>query len=331
MEPTSQIEEVKALALGMGFTACGVARAESIDPSCAVAFREWLDQGRNAGMAYLQNHEDKRLDPRRLLEGAQSVICVALNYYPKQLLSPDQLQFAYYAYGHDYHDVMRSRLGMLASALGMDPLSMGKGRGEAFKLCCDTVPMLDRYWAWRAGLGWIGRNKNLILPHHGSYFFLGEIITTRRFDHYDEPIADHCGTCDRCLRACPTGALTQTDDGQTTLDARRCLSYLTIEHRGDLSPDTASAMGNCIYGCDRCQQACPYNRNARPTDVADFEPTDDFLHMQPKDWQQLTPEQYRRLFRGSAVKRAKYEGLRRNIDAIGIGPIHPSHTTDSPL
>ena len=319
MEPTSQIKEVKALALELGFTSCGVARAERIDPSYAAAFHAWIDEGRHADMAYMQNHADKRLDPRLLLDGAKSVVCVALNYYPKQLLDRSQLQFAYYAYGHDYHDVMCDRLRRLATALGWE-----EGRGDA-KLCCDTVPMLDRYWAWRAGLGWIGRNKNLILPQHGSYFFLGEIITTRVFDHYDEPIANRCGTCDRCLQACPTGALTQNADGQTTLDARRCLSYLTIEHRGELPDEAASAMGNCIYGCDRCQQACPHNRNARPTEVGDFEPTDDFLHMQPSDWQQLSPEQYRHLFRGSAVKRAKYEGLRRNIDAVGTTHSDDAH------
>lgn len=317
MESALEVKKLKALAHNLGFTACGVARAECIGPSHAAAFHAWLDAGQQAGMHYMENYEDKRLDPRRLLEGAQSVISVALNYYPKQLLSQDQYQFAYYAYGKDYHDVMRHRLLQLIQALGLDSSSLAKNRKETFKVCCDTVPMMDRYWAWRAGLGWIGRNKNIILPQRGSYFFLGEIITTRTFDHYDEPMADHCGTCNQCVKTCPTSALTQTDDGQTTLDARRCLSYLTIEHRGQLSAEVAQSMGGCIYGCDRCQQACPHNRFAQPTEVCEFASSDEFLQMQPIDWQQLTPEQYRRLFRGSAVKRAKYEGLLRNIAAVG--------------
>lgn len=329
MEPSLKVDTLKALAHDLGFAACGVARAERIGPAHAAAFRTWLDEGRHAGMAYMQNYEDKRIDPRRLLDGAQSIVSVALNYYPRHLLATDQLQFAYYAYGQDYHDVMRQRLRLLATALGLD-MSTEEGRAETFKLCCDTVPIMDRYWAWRAGLGWIGRNKNLILPHLGSYFFLGEIITTRTFDRYDEPMADHCGTCDLCLKACPTGALTRSADGQTTLDARRCLSYLTIEHRGDLPADAAAAMGNCVYGCDRCQQACPHNRFAQPTDITEFQPTDEFLHMQPDDWQHLTPERYRALFRGSAVKRAKYEGLRRNIEALDIESVQPDDTDTPP-
>lgn len=320
MEPSLEVSTLKTLAHDLGFAACGVARAERIGPAHAAAFLRWIESGRQAGMHYMENHADKRLDPRLLLEGARSVVCVALNYYPGQRLSAGQWQFAYYAYGHDYHDVMRQRLGLLATALGLASPAAEGGRGEGYKLCCDTVPMLDRYWAWRAGLGWIGRNKNLILPHQGSYFFLGEILTTRTFDHYDEPLPDHCGTCHQCLDACPTHALTACADGSTTLDARRCLSYLTIEHRGPLPSGTSSLMGHCIYGCDRCQQACPHNRFARPTDVGEFRPTDDFLHMQPSDWQDLTPERYRSLFRGSAVKRAKFEGLRRNIDAVAAEP-----------
>lgn len=304
-----QASEVARIASEIGFTACGVARAERIDPTHACAFHEWLGEGHHADMHYMANHEDLRLDPRKLLPGAKSIICVALNYYPRHLLSPQQLQFAYYAYGHDYHEVMRRKLRRLASALGLDTDSDAK-------LCCDTVPMLDRYWAWRAGLGWIGRNKNLILPQAGSFFFLGEIITRLSFDRYAEPMSDRCGSCSRCVDACPTGALHQHPSGSTTLDARRCLSYLTIENRSDIPADTASAMGRCIYGCDRCQLACPHNRFATPSDIDEFCPTAEFLAMQPTDWSTLTPERYRSLFKGSAVKRAKFEGLRRNIDHV---------------
>ena len=256
----------------------------------------------------MANNEDKRLDPRLLLPGARSILVVALNYYPVKRLSPSQYQFAYYAYGKDYHDVMRNRLRQLVDSLAPDGFSP-----DTIKLCCDTVPFLDRYWAWRAGLGWIGKNTNLIIPKIGSFCFIGAIITTLPADHYDSPMPDHCGTCERCLQACPTKALCAPH----TLDARRCLSYLTIENRQPIPTAFNAQLSafHSIYGCDCCQQACPHNRLAPPTSVPEFTPSDDFLAMQPDDWHHLTPETYRQLFRGSAVKRAKYEGLIRNIQA----------------
>lgn len=293
---------LKAEASRLGFSACGVARADRVDAATATVFRQWLADDRQGEMHYLENHEDLRFDPRLLFPGARSVVAVALNYFPRQRLRPGQYQFAYYAYGLDYHDVMRRRLSALAQA------ALPEG---AFRVCCDTAPMLDRYWAWKAGLGWTGRNSCLILPHKGSYFFLGEILTTVEFDTYDTPMDDQCGTCDRCLRACPTHALRP----DAPPDARRCLSYLTIENRGDIPADAARRMGTTIYGCDRCQLACPHNRQAQPTAVDDFAPSPDFLAMSPADWRALTPERYREIFRGSAVKRAKYDGLMRNIGA----------------
>lgn len=316
-----QASEVKRLARSHGFSACGLARAGRVDTAHAKAFEAWLDDGRNADMHYMASHADKRMDPRLLLDGAQTVISLALNYYPRILLGNHQLQFAYYAYGHDYHDVVRQRLLQLCADLRLTP-------NIDAKLCCDTVPMLDRYWAWRAGLGWLGRNKNLIIPRAGSYFFLAEIITTRTFDTYDQPLSDHCGTCRRCLDACPTGALQQAADGSTSLDARRCLSYLTIESRSPIPEGAKTAMGSCIYGCDRCQQACPHNVFARPTTVSDFEPRAEFLSMQTADWRQLSREQYQGLFRGSAVKRAKFEGLSRNIAAVVANREMPKKESD---
>ena len=203
-----------------------------------------------------------------------------------------------------------------------------RNEGALFRPCCDTAPMMERYWAWQAGMGWIGKHKNVILPGMGSYFFLGELLTTLSFDCYDEPLPNRCGTCTRCLQACPTGALKQEND-RICFDARRCLSYLTIENRGDIPTDAAQAMGNCIYGCDRCQQACPHNRNAQPTEVEEFRPSAEFMAMQPADWAQLTPEQYRRLFRGSAVKRAKFDGLSRNIQAALHSKAEPTSSDTS--
>ena len=323
MEPSSQIitrEQLKTEAQRLGFSACGVARAEPVDTTHARAFHEWLSSGNHASMSYMENNIDKRLDPRLLLPGAYSIIVVALNYFPRRRLHPSQLQFAYYAYGHDYHDVMRRKLQALADTLTGSNTHQPTS-SPAYKVCCDTVPMLDRYWAWKAGLGWIGKNTNFIIPHAGSFFFLGEIITTCSFDSYDQPMEEHCGSCDRCLRACPTHALTTTpvNQGQSTwgtLDARRCLSYLTIENRDSIPSDLQSALGNYVYGCDRCQLACPYNRFATPTQTDEFTPSDQFLSMTVDDWRQLDVDTYRQLFKGSAVKRAKYEGLLRNIQTV---------------
>lgn len=317
MEQTPQINanNLKAEALRLGFSRCGLARANAVDEAAATAFQQWIAQGQQASMHYMQDNMDKRLDPRLLLPGAKTVMAFALNYFPSQRLSDAQLQFAYYAYGRDYHDAVRQRLRQIAATL---PLLPGIPAEEQVKICCDTVPMLDRYWAVQAGLGWIGKNTNLIIPHAGSYFVLGEIVCTLAADAYDAPMPSHCGTCRLCLDACPTGALCQP----RTLDASRCLSYLTIENRGDLPAHAAQAMGNHIYGCDRCQQACPHNRFAQPTSVEEFAPTPEFLAMTADDWRHLTREQYQRLFKGSAVKRAKFEGLVRNIQAADTEQQH---------
>lgn len=294
-------QKIKAEALRLGFSACGVAKAEPVDAVTAERYHKWLAEGNHASMTYLENNLDKRLDPTLLMPGAKSIISLAMNYYPAQKLRDDQFQFAYYAYGKDYHDVLKQRMRKLLSSTSLNSVNS--------LLCVDTVPILDRYWAYRAGLGWIGKNGCLIIPHAGSFFFLAEILTDIELE-YDTPIENHCGNCHQCLDACPTGALQPH-----TLDARKCLSYLTIEHRGDF-PDNdlvAKATGKGIYGCDRCQLACPHNRFAQPTCVSEFAPSQAFLSMRPDDWKQLTVEQYRTLFKGSAVKRAKYEGLIRNI------------------
>lgn len=293
----------------MGFSACGVAPAAPVDKAVTENFYRWIADGNHAEMGYLANHIEKRLDPTLLMEGAQSVVSVALNYYPTQLLdSSRQYEFAWYAYGQDYHDVMKTRLTDLVKALLADV------EGEVrYRLFCDTAPVLERYWAWRCGLGWIGKNTQLIIPRAGSAFFLGEIILDRAFTAYDKPMKNRCGTCTRCLEACPTGALVKP----YTLEASRCLSYLTIEYRGDtLLAETARAMGNCVYGCDRCQQTCPWMRFARPTEVAEFCPKPEFLQLDYAALQSLSVEDYRQIFRGSAVKRAKYEGLMRNVKAV---------------
>lgn len=314
--PSYDTAVLKSEAARLGFSACGVAVADHVGEKVSAAFNNWLACGFNADMRYMEGNQEKRMDPRLLLPGAKSVVVVAMNYYPSKLIEKGHPQFAYYAYGKDYHDVMKSRLENLASSLGVVDVRYVKEEDDISQkhlglICCDTVPMLDRYWAWRAGLGFIGKNTSLIIPGKGSYFFLGEIITDRSFTSYDQPLEFHCGRCEQCLHACPTGALGEP----YRVDASKCLSYLTIENRGAIPDEYAGKMGDCIYGCDRCQQTCPHNRFAAPTSIEEFEPSEELLSMTADDWKQLTKEEYLRLFRGSAVKRAKYDGFKRNIDA----------------
>lgn len=244
-------------------------------------------------MDYMAGHMDMRLDPRLLVEGVKTIVSVAMNYLPPQRAAGISL----YAQGRDYHDVMRERLKMLMEEIG--------GTGRVF---VDTAPVLERYWAWRSGLGWIGRNHQLIIPGQGSTCFLGELFLTEEADNYDTSLPGGCGDCLRCVDACPTGALTKEG-----MDARQCLSYLTIEHRGALPKGTQ--LKETFYGCDRCQEVCPHLRGACPTAETAYFPSETLLAMTPEDWRGLTVEQYRELFRGSAVKRAKFEGLKRNLDA----------------
>ena len=309
---------LKTIAPRLGFSACGVAPAIPVEEEVADAFRRWIAEGNHADMAYLANNVEKRLNPALLMEGAQSVVSVALNYYPAQLLDAEnQYEFAWYAYGQDYHEVMKARLNELAETLLADV------EGEVhYRVFCDTAPLLERYWAWRCGLGWIGKNTQLIIPRAGSAFFLGEIIFDRPFSDYDKPMVGRCGTCTRCLNACPTQALVRP----YMLDARRCLSYLTIEYRGETLPaEAARAMGNCIYGCDRCQQACPWTRFSRPTEVEEFMPKTEFSSLSRERLQYLTVEEFRHVFRGSAVKRAKYEGLMRNVKAVDSNVLYDTY------
>lgn len=297
-------EQIKAEALRLGFSACGIAPAEEVSPEARQALSNWLSEGRQADMHYMENYFEKRCDPRLLVEGCRSIISVALNYYPEQQLHEDQYQFAWYAYGKDYHDIMRNKLNALFSFINTNITPVN---GRVF---CDTAPLLERYWAWRAGLGWIGKHTQLIIPQAGSCFFLGELLIDITLD-YDQPQKDRCGACKLCLEACPTGAISNG----LKLDARKCLSYLTIENRKEIPEQYARKLGNKIYGCDECQKACPWNRFAIPTCVKELHPSSDFLRMEKDDWERLTREQYTELFRGSAVKRARYEGLKRNIDS----------------
>ena len=311
---------IKAEALSLGFSACGIARAEAVSPDVAKGFTAWLSNGGHATMAYMENHLEKRLDPRLLVPGTKSIVSVALNYSPAQRLPEGEYQIAAYALGQDYHDIVKNKLRQLVSNIQADGSIFEEGAD--IRVFSDSAPVLERYWAVRAGLGWIGRNHQLIIPRAGSMFFLGEVFLPIELD-YDSPMESLCGNCHRCIEACPTGALA-TKEQSSSLEGNeggvfissRCLSYQTIENRGDIPDDIAEAMGDTIYGCDRCQQACPWNRFAQPTDEPLLQPKEELLSMTREQWQQLTEDDYRRLFKGSAVKRAKYEGLMRNINKV---------------
>lgn len=311
-------DKIKAEASRLGFFVCGFARAEPVSEAMRRHYLGWLADGRNADMAYLGNNLDKRFDPRLLMPGVKTIVVVAQNYFPARRLPEGEPQIADYALGLDYHDIVKQKLRQLAATVGI----------ADYRAFVDTAPVLERYWAVRAGLGWIGKNQQLIIPHAGSEFFLGELFVTVELPP-DEPLPNRCGTCHRCVDACPTHALNlpatcvEGYGDITRFDARLCLSYQTIENRGELTVGAKAAMGDTFYGCDRCQRACPWNRFAKPSTEPLLQPREELLAMTRQKWENLTEEDYRRLFKGSAVKRAKYEGLMRNIKACLTGETTP--------
>lgn len=294
--------KIKAEALRLGFFCSGISEAKRVSPEKEQSYREWLSRGFNAGMDYLANNIEKRFDPRLLVEGTKSIVSVAVNYCPAVTFQEGELSLASYALGQDYHDIVKNMLRQLAEAIG----------AKDYRVFCDSAPVLERYWAEQSGIGWIGRNQQLIIPHAGSMFFLGELFLQEKVDVYDKPIENRCGNCHKCVDACPSGALKGD-----LFDAELCLSYQTIENRGELSEIAKQTMGNCFYGCDRCQKACPWNSFSTPTKIPEFTPKEELLNMTREKWENLTIEEYRQLFKGSAVKRAKYEGLMRNIRRLG--------------
>lgn len=294
-------EAIKAEARRLGFFSCGIAKAEPVEGEERETYLKRVDKHCFADMDYMYRNVEKRLDPTLLVPGTKSIISVAMNYAPSASQNEGGYKFAAYALGHDYHIVIKERLRTLASTFQWDK--------ENCRVFVDTAPVLERYWAMKAGLGWIGKNDLLIIPHAGTMFFLGEIFVDIELE-YDKPIESRCGRCHRCIDNCPTHALSTNP-----FDAQLCLSYQLIENRGELSEGAKKAMGDTIYGCDRCQQSCPWNRFSTPTTEPEFQPNEELLDMRKNDWLNLDVEKYRKLFKGSAVKRAKYSGLMRNIEA----------------
>ena len=309
-------QKIQAEARSLGFSACGAVGVEVAEEAVVRRYEAWVGAGECDGMDYMRRYADVRRSPARLMPGAKTMLCLALPYAPARRLRAEVPQIACYAYGEDYHEVMRRRLFRLLERVR----ALLAPRPVAGRVCVDTAPVFEKYWAARAGLGWIGRNTQLVLPGRGSYHFLGELLLDISLPP-DGPVPPACGGCRRCIDACPAGALRLDAAGQAEglparLDARRCLSCQTIEFRGpELPEETREALGGRIYGCDECQKVCPHNRAVPPSEVAEFALSDDLRGMTLPDWRRLTPEGFRRLFRRSAVRRAGYEGLMRNLRA----------------
>lgn len=299
-------QQIKAEALRLGFYACGIARAEEVEAEEYRAVESWVEAGMHGAMSYLERNHDLRRDPRRLVDGTRSIIMVAMNYYPKQIQGEDRPQFAYYAYGRDYHKVVKKRLDCLLRYI--QDISGVEVSGRSF---ADSAPLLERYWAVKAGLGWRGKHGLLIIPGAGSFFVLGALLVSLELEA-DSPQPNRCGSCSRCIEACPTKALS----GAGLMDARRCISYLTIEQEGEIPTPLAELMGSRIYGCDACQQVCPWNRFARPTEVQDFTAKPVILDITPRMIQEMSEEDFTLSFAGSPIKRAGLKGLQRSLRAI---------------
>ncbi len=252
----------------------------------------------------MANHFDKRLDPRLLVDGAQSVISLLLNYYPEQELpaEPEDYKISKYAYGTDYHFVIKDKLKTLLQFMQAE---IGEVNGRAF---VDSAPVMDKVWAKRSGLGWVGKHSNLINRETGSFFFIAELITDLELE-YDDPIKDYCGTCTRCIDACPTDAITEP----YVVDGSKCISYFTIELKEQIPDEVKGKFGNWIFGCDICQDVCPWNRFSKAHQEPAFNPNSGLLEMKKPDWEEITAEVFSKVFKNSAVKRTKLEGLRRNI------------------
>ncbi len=303
MTAESRAELVRAEAYRLGFSFVGFARAERLDEE-ARKLEAWLRQGAHGKMAYMENYFDLRIDPTRLVPGAKTVICLAYNYHnPDKPQDPEAPKISQYAYGEDYHHVVKRRLKALLAYMQE---KFGQIHGRCF---VDSAPVLEREWARRAGIGWNGRHTLTINPRAGSYFFLAEIICDLVLA-YDDPIRDHCGTCRRCIEACPTQAISRSG---YWLDAAKCISYLTIELRDDIPEAFRGKMEQWMFGCDICQEVCPWNRFARRHQEPAFEPHPELLTMTKRQWLDVTEEVFQKLFRKSAVRRVKFQGLQRTL------------------
>ena len=299
---------IKTEAKKLGFMFCGMAKAEFLEEE-APRLEAWLKKSMHGEMQYMENHFDKRLDPRLLVDGAKSVISLGLNYYTEdEQHDPLAPKISRYAYGADYHHVIKDKLKQLSEIINE---KIGEVNGRAF---VDSAPVLDKAWAKKAGMGWIGKNTNLISKKTGSFFFLAELIVDLELEYDIEPTADHCGTCTKCIDACPTEAIV----APYIVDGSRCISYLTIELKNEIPQEFKGKMDNWMFGCDICQDVCPWNKFSVLNTEPSFTPKHELLGMSKHDWEDITQDVFQKVFKNSAVKRTKFAGLKRNIEFLKL-------------
>lgn len=292
---------VKRVAKELGFISCGVAKAQFLEEE-APRLEQWLRESRQGEMRYMENHFDKRLDPTLLVPGAKSVVSLTYNYFPGQLQIHDAPQISKYAYGEDYHLVLKEKLLELLDRIREE---IGEVDGRCF---VDSAPVLDKVWAARSGLGWIGKHSNLLSKSIGSYFFIAELIIDLDLEH-DAPVMDHCGDCTRCVDACPTEAIYEP----YKVDGSKCISYFTIELKGAIDETMKGQFENWAFGCDICQDVCPWNRFSTPHDEPRFEIPDSWSKWKTEEWKELTEEVFNKVFERSPIQRAGFSGLKRNV------------------
>lgn len=292
---------IKSEAKRLGFLSCGISKAGFLEEE-APRLERWLSQNMHGEMQYMENHFDKRLDPTKLVEGSKSVVSLLLNYYPKNTQREDSYKISKYAYGTDYHFVIKDKLKQLLHFIKEE---IGDVNGRAF---VDSAPVLDKAWAAKSGLGWIGKHSNLLTKQVGSFYFIAELIIDLELN-YDTPVTDHCGSCTACIDACPTQAITEP----YVVDGSKCISYFTIELKDEIPNDVKGQFDDWMFGCDICQDVCPWNKFSKAHNEPLFNPKPELLELSKKDWEEITQETFAKIFQKSAVKRTKFSGLQRNI------------------
>ncbi len=295
---------IKTEAARLGFLSCGISKAEFLEEE-APRLEKWLKASSHGEMQYMENYFDKRLDPTKLVEGSTSVISLLYNYFPSQEQTTNSYKLSKYAYGTDYHFVIKDKLKSLLSFIQEE---IGEVHGRAF---VDSAPILEKAWAAKSGLGWIGKHSNLLTQQVGSFYFLAELIIDLDLD-YDIPVTDHCGSCTACIDACPTQAIVDP----YVVDGSKCISYFTIELKNEIPASVKGKFDDWMFGCDVCQDVCPWNRFSKSHNEPLFNPHPDLLEMTKKDWQEITEDVFKKIFKKSAVKRTKFSGLQRNIDFL---------------
>ena len=295
---------IKSEAKRLGFLSCGISKAEFLETE-APRLERWLKNNAHGEMRYMENHFDKRLDPTKLVEDSKSVVSLLLNYYPEDTQNPESYKLSKYAYGTNYHFVIKDKLKTLLKSIQAE---IGDVHGRAF---VDSAPVLDKAWAAKSGLGWIGKHSNLLTQQVGSFYFIAELIIDLELE-YDHAVTNHCGTCTKCIDACPTQAITEP----YVVDGSKCISYFTIELKENIPTEFKGQFDDWMFGCDICQDVCPWNRFSKAHSEPLFNPHPDLLEMTKKDWEEITEDTFKKVFQKSAVKRTKFAGLNRNIQFL---------------